>query len=471
MTSPILRPYQRRDADVMLAGLHRSAPSQLYVLPTRGGKTVVVAEVIRQVVTAGWEVVLFAHRREIVRQAANKLGDLGIPHGVIEPGATWTSHPVHVASIDTLRARLHEPETRVRLARVRLLVPDEAHHVVADSWLAVIEAAVAAALLGLTATPYRLDGKGLGDTFAQVVRGPTIRELIADGYLVQPRTFAPLVPDLSGVGKVAGEFNRRAAAEAMDTPAVIRQCLIHYARLAPGQPSVWFWPTVEAAHLAAERFRAAGWRSACVEGSMSTAERDAAIGGLHDRRVQALHSVEIISEGVDLPHVAVAGLCRPTASTCLYMQQGGRVLTPAEGKGGCTILDMVGNWARHGLVDQDRPWDLHAGIKGLERSVLPIRRCGACHFIAEQGPATCPNCGRRYPNTGALTDQLLAQMPGVRGVSALRLAAMGHREVVDFARTLDFEEVVTMGRARGLTAARAKAWAANICNDAQGRVA
>lgn len=446
----ILRPYQRKNANEIIAALAGGAPSVLYVLPTRGGKTVVSTEVTKTLLGIGASCCLFVHRAELLAQASRTLTAQGIAHGVIAPGESLTGHTMHVAAIDTVRARLDQPETRAWLAGLRLGQVDEAHHSEADGWGAVLSG-IGGALMGMTATPYRLDGKGLGNTWRTEVRGPVIRDLIAGGYLVQPVTQAPMTASMQGISKVAGDFSRGAAARVVATPEMIDYAVRAYARFAPGEPSVWFCTTVDHANALRDAFRRAGWRAASVDGSMGPTERRDSIYGLADGTVQCLTSCEIISEGTDLPYVSLAGLCRPTASTALYMQQAGRVLTPSAGKARCTILDFVGNWTRHGLVDQPRVWSLDGGITGMERQVSALRRCGHCHRVAEATGTACPGCGRAYRKVfGAHTDAALAAMPRIGGLPADAVLAMAYADLTRFLETLTRpDDLRAVARLRG----------------------
>ena len=175
---PRLRPYQANDLNRIVDALNEYR-RVAYQGPTGSGKTVIFANLIEQVADAGERVLVLAHRDEIVQQVSASLNDLGVKHGIIAPGNPETTDRVQVASVFTLVRRLHllqqHPPT--------LVVIDEAHHAVAKTWGTIIDALPDADILGVTATPRRLDGKPLGDIFDHLIKGPPIAKLIDDGWL------------------------------------------------------------------------------------------------------------------------------------------------------------------------------------------------------------------------------------------------------------------------------------------------
>lgn len=438
-----LRPYQHDDATTSLAWLQRGR-DPLYALPTGGGKTVTFTHITRIVrESAGWRVLILVHRRELLRQASKALAALGIAHGLIAPGHHPSSAPVHVASIDTLRVR----DMGSWLAKIDLVIIDEAHHVASDSWSGLLDRMPQARKFGVTATPFRLDGKGLGSAFNEVVRGPSMKRLITGGFLVQPVVRAPITVDLSGAKRRFGDFALKDIIAAVDTPETTQAAVTSYGRWMPGRPTMVFCASVEHSQRVRDAFAAAGWRSAHVDGDMSDKDRDAAILGLADGQVQILTSCELVSEGVDLPAVAGGILLRPTASTSLYLQQVGRLLRTQPGKDQAVIVDLVGNWARHGLPDADRHWTLEGGLVGLDKAVAAARRCGKCHRVSERGSKKCPGCGYVWPVIAKQQTLPNIERTGLSSMSWDAIANMPLRECVRLARTrFDFE---TIARVRG----------------------
>jgi superfamily II DNA or RNA helicase len=456
MSGIVLRPYQEKNVAEILACLARGE-SPLYVLPTGGGKTEVFVAATEAVGCAGWETAIFVHRKELLRQASKRLTQAGIPHGVIAPGCDLTSHRVHVASIDTVGARLEA--LTPWLKRLHLGIADEAHHAVASKWDRVLQ--MLPRRLGVTATPCRTDGRGLGETglFQRMVRGPGIAELTRMGYLAPAAVYAPPTGlDLSKVAKRGGDYVIGQLAGLVDVDVLTLTAVRWYARKCLGDPAVVFCTTVEHAKHVAEAFAAHGWRARSVDGTMRDADRDAAIGGLADGSVQVLTSCELIGEGLDIPAVSAAILLRPTESTSLYLQQIGRALRPHEDKTEATILDLVGNTARHGMYDADRQWDLKGGLRGLERAVAGTWRCRKCHRVQGRPETdrvmTC-TCGATTQKTSGFASAVVESHPPIAGIDADTLMRMKFANAVKHLKT--YADLVAYGRLRKME--HPNAWA------------
>jgi superfamily II DNA or RNA helicase len=285
-----------------------------------------------------------------------------------------------------------------------LIVIDEAHHAVAGQWRTVAEAYPDALMLGVTATPERLDGRGLGiaagGCFDAMVMGPTVAELVAGGFLTPTRIYAPAeAPDLSGIRTRGGDYDASGLGEAMGQAKLVGDAVEHYQRYAPGLPALLFSPSVAHAEQMAEAFRAAGFTSFAASGNTLASERDGAIAGLAKGTLQVLCSCDLISEGLDVPVVGCVILMRPTKSLGLYLQQVGRGLRPAPGKQRLIVLDHAGNTLRHGPPEMDREWSLEGRKKrkkGDAEPVPPARQCVECFCVHSPLPR-CPDCGFVYP--------------------------------------------------------------------------
>lgn len=448
-----LRPYQERDKKAVLACLQRGQ-NPLHVCATGGGKTTVFSSVAEYVVRhAGWDVGVLVHRDELLEQACGALADAGVVYGVIAPGHVVTSHKVHVASIATLVARIRAGcrDTARWLLNLRLAIVDEAHHAVAEQWVIVAQAMAKALLYGATATPYRTDGQGLGDVFNVAVKGPTTNQLVEAGWLAPFAVYAPptkLV--LSGLKKTAGDYNRKELQQVVDTPEFNRLVALWYARMFPGVPAIGFCTGIVHANNLCDMFEQDGWLARAVNGKTDDTDRRNWIRGLDSiwalrqglDPVDVLMSVDLIGEGTDVPVCGAGLMVRPTESTGLFEQQAGRTARPIwpagfdpntataderkaamieAGKPFAGILDMVGNWTRHGLPGSDRPWTLDGGIKGQERMVSPVRRCRTCYRV-HAWAESCPACGFRYPveakKIGMPPVKAIAHLPGVGMLTA-----------------------------------------------------
>ena len=385
-----LRPYQAQAVSGLRDALG-TARSALLVMPTGAGKTVVFTEIARLATLKNKTVFVLVHRRELIKQASDKLKAAGVEHGIISAGFERTDSLVQVCSVQTLVRRLETVTSAPDL-----LIIDEAHHAVAGSWEKVIQHFQNARIVGVTATPSRLDGRGLGSHFSTLVQGPCVEQLVVSGFLSPHKVFAPPIKaDLSNVKTRAGDYANDQLSEAMDRPSITGDAVHHYRLLADGLPAIAFCCSIAHATSVCQSFQAAGYRAKLVTGNMPMEERDDAISGLADGRTQILCSVDVVSEGTDVPAVSAAILLRPTQSEALYLQQVGRILRPQPGKI-AIVLDHVGNTVKHGFVDDRRIWDLNA--KKRKRSDEPapsVRQCPKC-FAAFKPQPVCPMCGHEF---------------------------------------------------------------------------
>jgi DNA repair protein RadD len=388
-----LRPYQSAMIDEARSAYRQGHRAVLFQLPTGGGKTVTASTVVHGAAQRGNGTWWLTHRRELAEQASQTFHGLGIPHGLIRAGHISDARAlVQVASIQTIVRRLSA------LPAPDLIVFDEAHHIGATSWEAVFNAFPAARILGLTATPWRLDGQGLAKWFGHMVSGPTVAELIEGGSLSPYRLFAPAIPDLSDVKTAAGDYQRGALAKAMNKPAIVGDAIGHYQRLCPGKRAVAFAAGVENSRAIAAQFREAGIPAEHVDGSMTDHERDGAVARFRRGETLVLSNADLFGEGFDVPAIEAAILLRPTKSLSLYLQQAGRALRPAEGKAEAIILDHAGNSLVHGLPDEEREWSLADREKSRRAAPteVPVRQCEECFFVYRPAPS-CPQCGHRPP--------------------------------------------------------------------------
>lgn len=402
-------------------GFELSGPDRLFLLGdfTVTHNTVTYAAMAQGAALKGNRILILEHRKELIRQASLALGGLGVRHQVIAPADKvadirrahvaklgWpmienTAH-VAVASVQTLGRRMQWLEEYAP----QIIVIDEAHHAVAGTWKRIIEACPNAILVGVTATPCRADGVGLIDVFDAMVLGPSMRELIQMGYLLPARVYSvPLSEDLSNVAHKGGDIDPSAAAALLDKPSITGSAVDHYSQLAPGRPAIAFCSSVRHAENVAADFRAAGFRFEVVTGDMDDNERDRRIMGLADGSLHGICTVDVVSEGTDIPVAEVAILLRPTESESLYLQQVGRVLRTvfadgfdlstedgrhdaigASGKPWGLVLDHVGNVLRHGMPHADRDWTLEGRKRGAkkqeeEEKGEKVLQCPKCYGV------------------------------------------------------------------------------------------
>ena len=385
-----LRPYQQQLITDIRLQYQLGHKSVLAVLPTGGGKTVCFSYIAEQANRKGNRVCILVHRAELLEQASRSLKAMCIPHGLIQAGRGMNlTQAVQVASVGTIARRLH------LLPRdfFQLVVVDEAHHTTAGTWAKVIEHFHAAKLLGVTATPIRSDGRGLGEHYQCMVEGPTAQRLTDAGFLAAAKVLAPPGFDADGLRKRMGDFDTKQAEQRVGT--IMGDCLGHYRRHLLGQTAIAFCCSVAHAEAVAHLFQSAGIAAASIDGSMDTANRRQLLADLAIGRLKVLTSCALIGEGVDVPSVGGCILLRPTESVALHLQMIGRCLRPQPGKR-AVVLDHVGNTLRLGHHLEPREWTLD-GLRKRDREAAPsVKVCPVCFAANPSGAQVCIECRHEF---------------------------------------------------------------------------
>jgi superfamily II DNA or RNA helicase len=445
-----LRPFQA-DAVAKIRGAYMTGYRRvLFVLPTGGGKTFTFVHIAKQAAIRGNRVCILLHRQELVDQSSRSLHAIGCQHGVIANGYRMDlRHTVQVASVQTLARRLHT----IPAGFFQLLIVDEAHHAVAGTWAKVLAAMPQSRILGVTATPERLDGRGLDDQFDVMIEGPDAGWLTEQGFLVPCRVFAPPGIDLSGIRRFDTKKGHEASEAILRQGQAMGDAVTHYRRtIEPvhNGTAIAFCVTVEHAHAVTEAFRAQGIAAATLDGTMDRGIRRRTIDDLGiGRELKVLATCDLVSEGTDIPSVTGGIGLRPTDSLGLHLQQMGRTLRPCDGKPYAVWNDHVGNTLRHGLPTDPREWSLVGRPKGKAKKpseALPIRVCAKCFSIIPAAANPCPECGHLEQ---AMKRELKVIEGDLRELTGTELRRQERREVAQ-ARTR--EELEAIARERGYKA-------------------
>lgn len=300
-------------------------------------------------------------------------------------------------------------------------------------------------MVGLSATPERLDGRGLADHFDAMVRGPSVAELIDAGFLSKYRLFAPATVDTSGLHRRMGDYVTGELDERINTPRITGDCISHYQRFAGGTRAVVFCVSIEHSKAVARAFTAAGIPAIHIDGTTEHGLRDGMLADFRRGAIRVLTNVDLFGEGFDCPSIETAILLRPTMSAAMYLQQVGRALRPAEGKETAVILDHVGNSHTHGMPDDDRVWELTAtAVKERKKAEVPSPRiCPSCFGVNRAGTQVCKLCGNPFPIDAREVKQ-------VDGELAEMEAARVRREIRrEQAKADSLEGLRELGRQRG----------------------
>lgn len=452
-----LRPYQQDCVDRVRSAFKDGSRKVLLVLPTGAGKTICFSFITEGASRKNKKVMILVHRQELLDQCRKSLESLDVKFGIIASGRTQNlTEPIQIASIQTLVRRIDQ------VPQPDLIIMDEAHHSCAGSWQKVLDKWKDAKVLGVTATPARLDGKGLGSVFEILINGLEVTQLIDQKYLCPPIYFAPSTVDLDGVRTIAGDYDKKEINSRMDKPTITGDAVEHYRRICNGLPAVVFCSSRIHAENVSRAFIQAGFRSAVLDGTVSDADRSDRVKALGDGRLQLLVTIDIVSEGFDLPIVAVAILLRPTQSLSLHLQQIGRVLRTAPNKDRAIILDHVGNCLRNGLAEEKREWSLDGIKKKKKKNTLSLPRyvqCANC-FIIHTPADKCPHCGLVREIKERLIEQINGELTQLT-VDSEKLKEIRERKK-EQGKARSMAELIALGKNKGMK--NPKGWAYYVYN-------
>ena len=292
----------------------------ILVAPTGSGKTIISCEIIKLAIARHQTVLVLAHRREIIGQTSRKLYAHGIRHGIIQSGLEKLLRPfeaVQIASIQTLHARAIRSDA-MQLPPADLLIIDESHHCSANTYSKIVESYPEAILLGLTATPCRGDGRGLGGIFSTMIECPQVAALIEQGHLVKTRVYAPVDPDLTGVHTVAGDYVENQLADRMDRAKLVGDICTHWHKYGERRKTVVFACGVGHSVHIRDEFVRAGVRAEHIDGSTPKDQRDGILARLASGETELVSNCMVLTEGWDMPAVGCCILARPTKKMGLF---------------------------------------------------------------------------------------------------------------------------------------------------------
>ena len=492
-----LRPYQKELVAKIGQAYRDGRRCPLAVLSTGGGKTIIFSHITQGASQKGNPVLVAAHRKEIIRQISLSLARFGVYHQVIAPPARAASiriahiraygrcfvdksSTVMVGSTQTLINRLDKVKSVFEIAKLKnqnakpLVVFDEAHHAVPGTQHGkIMEFAERLGSLGLmvTATPCRLDGKGLGTCAGgyadALVEGPSMEWLVNNGYLSRFRVLTVEHQlDMSDVKKRAGEYISSDLEAIVNKPSITGDAIEHYKREANGKKAVAFCVSVAHSKEVAQAFCDAGIKAAHIDGTTDDEIRDRAILDFADGKIDVLCQVNLFSEGFDLASIAQKDVTidclidlAPTNSLVNAMQRWGRVLRPYPGKI-AIILDHAGNTIlRHGLPTTKRVWSLE-GIKKQKRGenerIIHCRCCPKCYTVHKPSPM-CPNtnflgtgkpCGHVYETGSRKIEEIEGDLVEI-DMDAIRIIEEKKEMRKEQGRAKTLSELLEIEKARG----------------------
>jgi len=408
----LLRPRQKLFVERSLAALS-TRDNTLGVAPTGAGKTIMLSAVTGNMTGDGAKACVLAHRDELTSQNRAKFARVNPDMETSVVNATTKSWNGQVTF--AMAPTLARAANLAAMPKLDLLVIDEAHHAVAESYRRIIDrvrdANPDARVFGVTATPNRGDRKGLREVFDNVADQVRLGELIASGHLVPPRTFVIDVgvqDQLRAVRKTADDYDMGAVAAIMNRAPITEEVVRHWEEKAGDRQTVVFCSTVAHAVDVATAFNEAGNPAAVVLGDMGSAERKMVLEAYASGEVQVIVNVAVLTEGWDHPPTSCVVLLRPSSykSTMIQMiGRGLRTVDPAEHPGvvktDCIVLDFGISSLTHGTLEQDVDLDGRDPTPGE----APTKTCPECEAEIPLASRQCPICGYEFQG-GSVTTPL-----------------------------------------------------------------
>ena len=371
-----LRPYQIDLIQKSREAYRHGKTAPCIVLPCGGGKSVIVADIAKKATQKHNRVLFLVHRKELCEQIENTFKWWGVDMDLCD---------VMMVQTATRRIKKIKPPA--------LIITDENHHSKSTTYRRIYDSFPNAKRIGVTATPWRLDGSGLKDVNDELVVGVSAKWLIENHYLSPYDYYAPTVADLSGIKIVRGEFEVESVEIALMKKAVYGNVIENYRKFADGKQAICYCASIRHSAAMAEEFCSAGISAKHIDGNTPKSEREQIISDFRKGEVKILCNVDLISEGFDVPDCECAILIRPTKSLTLYIQQSMRCMRYKYGKR-AVILDHVGNYAIHGMPDADRQWSLAGRKKNKRDDSVSVTMCPNCYQVfGAPKPKICPNCG------------------------------------------------------------------------------
>lgn len=407
-----LRDYQKETVELARQAFREKNNSILIVLPCGAGKTVLFAYIAQQAQKKGNRVLFLVHRVELLDQTIATFNKFGI-----------NTIGIDIAMVQTTANQFKKGD----IPEYNLIIFDEAHHSTSNTWKTIIDNQPQAKIVGLTATPCRLDGKPLGDIYEHLIVGISANNLISRGFLSEYDYFAPTVTDLSKLKKKGSDYDMANAEELLDDPAIFGDIIKHYKQLANNMQTICYCPTRAYSRKIAQLFNDNGISAIHFDGETPKKERNQIIQDFRDKKIQILCNVDLISEGFDVPDCYCCILLRPTQSSALFIQQATRALRPAPNKK-AVIIDHIGNYIRHGFPTQDREWSLEKPLvkykETNDNGELKVRQCMVCFGTFPTAPV-CPYCGTPYePTKEELANIEKIELKRIKEEEAIKLKAL-----------------------------------------------
>lgn len=371
-----LRPYQQELVDNIRLALREGKHSVCAVLGCGGGKSVIQGNIAAAATARKNRVLFIVHRKELCQQITNTFAACGVDFDYCTVGM-----------VQTVCRRLAKTEAP------KLILVDEAHHILSQSYISILQHFPSAVVLGFTATPQRMNEGGLGAVFEQLIESVSTEWLISNHYLAPYKYYGVQLADTSKLHTKHGDYDKAEVEQLMNKRAIFGSAVENWLRLAKGKQTIVYCSSIATSQGTAIAFQEHGIAAVHLDGETPQVARQAAVDSFRHGKIQVLCNVDLFGEGFDVPDCECVILMRPTKSLTLHIQQSMRSMrtSPNNPDKVALILDHVGNFTRHGLPDDVREWTLEAKAK-KKKAELSVKQCPVCFAVVKSAVKECPMC-------------------------------------------------------------------------------
>ena len=414
-----LREYQKDLINNIRAEIMAHKKRICAVLGCGGGKSVIQGNMAADDTKKKNRVLFIVHRKELCQQIERTFHKCGVDFKYCTVGM--------VQSLCRRVPKLKEPE---------LILVDECHHILSNSYRKIIDHFPNAIVVGFTATPVRMNEGGLGDVFESLIESVSTKWLIENHYLAPYKYYGVDLADTRNLHTKNGEFDQDEVENLMAKTVIYGDTVENWKKFAEGRQTIVYCSSINTSKATAEAFQDAGIKAAHLDGAANKAKREEIVTDFRRGKIQVLCNVDLFGEGFDVPDCEAVVLLRPTKSLALHIQQSMRSMRYKEGKT-AIIIDHVGNYLRHGLPDDEREWSLEPKKQKMECKAN-VKTCPNCFAVVPAGKPVCPNCGYRFR----------AEQKTLEVIKGVILQEISERPYSDYKKCRTFEELELFRKAK-----------------------
>ena len=423
-----LREYQSAIVDKIKQSWKNGYKKPCLILTCGGGKSIICAEVAKRATQNKKHVLFCVHRLELCEQIRETFVSFGVDMDYCTIGM-----------VQSLNKRLNTLQTP------DLIIIDENHHVVANTYKKILDCFSKAHCLGVTATPCRINGCGLGEVNDNLIVGASAKWLIENGYLAPYKYFSIPVAQFSNVKTSRGDYDLKDLSELMEDSKIYGDTVANYRRLADGKKTIVYCTSVKSSQETAEEFRRSGYNAIFLDGKTKKVDRLQAMGSFRRGEVQILTNAMLFGEGLDVPDVECVILLRKTKSLGLFIQQSmrGMRIDPKNSSKISIIIDHVGNVFEHGMPDDDRVWTLDHKKRNKQNTVK-VKTCPDCFAVIDQNTLECPYCQHDFKTAvreRQAKELIEAELLEVQLQHEKKIKNMKYSEFKTFAELVEFQKI------------------------------